>query len=319
MKFKKLSRSWTYLACSFLLFPFLGSFIQHEVDYTVEDTLTLELDQPSARILQFTDLHLTFGIDAYDQKTLAMIKTITLAEQPDLVVFTGDLTMSPLSPWLFGMVSDLMDTLATPWTFVFGNHDDDFNPNRANLMFIQNNPYLRFLTGPQLLQGGLGNFKMDLQYEESTFYHLYFLDSKAELKDQLFTYDYLSIAQVQWYENHVQQDQASSLVFMHIPLQEMADFDGIPFEDGEMNEPAVYAQGVNTGFFDKAVTYDKTKAIFFGHDHLSKFSFYKEGVLLAYGQTSGYNGYGQNERGARLIVIGPSTFETELLWHKDYP
>ncbi len=318
MKKRRGRISWAILTIIFFLFPFLGGFVNHDVAYTVEDTMTLDLNQPSARILQFTDLHLTFGVDAYDQQTFAMIRAITQAEQPDLIVFTGDQTMSPLSPWLFGMLSDVMQSLQTPWTFVFGNHDNDFNHNSANLMFLNENDYLYFLPGPALLSGGLGNFKINLNALGSPFYHLYFLDSKAELNTQLFAYDYLSLAQVEWYENHVMNDFHNSLAFMHIPLQEMGEFEGIPFEDGSMGEDAVYAQNVNTGFFDTAVNYGKTKGIFFGHDHLSNFSFFKEGILLAYGQTSGYNGYGQNLRGARMITITPTSLTSQLLFHRDY-
>lgn len=318
MKKRRGTISWSILAILFLLFPFLGSFVIHDVPYTEQDTLTLSLSQPRARILQFTDLHLTYGIDAYDQQTLSMIRRITEVEQPDLVVFTGDLTMSPLSPWLFSLVGEIMYHLRTPWTFVFGNHDNDFNSNHANLMWLNDQEYLYFLPGLALASGGLGNFKLDLMVEGNPFYHLYFLDSKAELLNQLFTYDYLSEAQVEWYSNHVQQDQDPSLVFMHIPLQEMGLFDGIPFVDGVMGESAVYAQSVNTGFFDTAVVHGRTRGIFFGHDHLSNFSFYKEGILLAYGQTSGYNGYGQNPRGARMIDITPTTLTSQLLYHKDY-
>jgi hypothetical protein len=318
MKKRRAPISWSILTIIFFQFPFLGGFVNHQVPYTVEDSLNLELNQPVARILQFTDLHLTFGVDAYDQQTFSMIRTITEAEQPDLVVFTGDQTMSPLSPWLFGMLSDVMETLHIPWTFIFGNHDDDFNDNRANLMFLNHNDFLYFLPGPDLLEGGLGNFKINLNVQGNAFYHLYFLDSKAELDSQLFAYDYLSEAQVNWFNNHVMNDTHHSLAFMHIPLQEMGEFEGIPFEDGSMGETEVYDQHVNTGFFDTAVNHGKTKGIFFGHDHLSNFSFYKEGILLAYGQTSGYNGYGQNARGARLITVTSSSLTSELLFHEEY-
>lgn len=56
-------------------------------------------------------------------------------------------------------------------------------------------------------------------------------------------------------------------------------------------------------FFDAMVTYNKSKAVFVGHDHLNDFYLMMNGIMLAYGRATGYNGYGNLEKGGRHIEI----------------
>ena len=44
-------------------------------------------------------------------------------------------------------------------------------------------------------------------------------------------------------------------------------------------------------------------------NHLNNIEFYYEGILLAYGNTTGYNAYGLNPRGARTIIYNYNTKE----------
>ena len=78
-------------------------------------------------------------------------------------------------------------------------------------------------------------------------------------------------------------------------------------------EDMVYAQGKDTGFFDMMLTYDKSKAVFVGHDHLNDFTFIKDGILLAYGRNSGYTAYGYLERGGRHIEITDEVLSTYVV------
>jgi len=275
----------------------------YTIEYTDNDPFTLEIKGDTLKILQVTDLHLAYGIDYRDRKTLELIKNLAKSDDYDLIVITGDLTMSPYAPKLFLSLISHMESLEIPWTFVFGNHETDFHDYEDFLSIIPETEYLMFKVGPEITNGGYGNFKIEFTKNNLPFYNAYFLDSKAERKnytEEEGEYDYLSLGQVWWYEDHVQTDTVDSLVFMHIPLRQFID----PIDYvGIFNEDKVYAQGVDTGFFNKMVTYGRSKALFVGHDHKNDFYLMMEGIMLAYGRATGYNGYGNLEKGGRHIEI----------------
>ena len=97
------------------------------------------------KIVQFTDLHWMDG-RAEDQLTEALMERILDAEQPDLVVFTGDLIYTgPVSPGnkacehpaqAFREAVAAVERSGIPWTFVFGNHDTETLISKSELMQI---------------------------------------------------------------------------------------------------------------------------------------------------------------------------------------
>ncbi|BCR35808.1 metallophosphoesterase [Mariniplasma anaerobium] len=302
----------TYLFFIFFLFAISISACtqQQDILWTDNDAFNLEVSSDTIKILQITDLHLAFGISNRDQMTYDLIANLAASDDYDLIVITGDMMMSPHAPSLFRGLIKHMESLEIPWTFVFGNHDNDFNDYSELLDQIQDTNYLYFKNGPEMTDGGIGNFKINFIYQDQIIYHAYFLDSKAEREiytEEEGEYGYLSTAQVAWYENNVSTDLVESVVFMHIPLRQFIDpttYDGVFLED------KVYAQGIDTGFFDAMVLNDKSKAVFVGHDHLNDFSFIKDDVLLAYGRISGYTSYGYLERGGRHIEIKDQVLTT---------
>jgi 3',5'-cyclic AMP phosphodiesterase CpdA len=287
-----------------ILFMFtLTSCSAYEIEYTDNEPFQIEIKGETLKILQITDLHLAFGFDQRDRKTFQLIEALAKNDDYDLIVITGDLTMSPQAPRLFTKLLNFMETLEIPWTFVFGNHETDFHDYKVFLKRIPDTKYLYFKVGPQIEDGGYGNFKIEFTKNQQPFYHAYFLDSKAEVKD--FTeeegqYGYLSSGQVDWYKDLVQNDTVDSLVFMHIPLRQYMN--PVTYF-GTFREKKVYAQGKDTGFFDAMVFHQRSKAIFVGHDHLNDFYLYLEDIMLAYGRATGYNGYGDLEKGGRHIEI----------------
>jgi len=278
-----------------------------DIEFSDDAPLTLNLSAPSLRVMQVTDLHLTYGFDHNDQKTYELIEKLAAFIEPDIIILTGDLTMSPLAPSLYRQMTRRVDSIGIPWTFVFGNHDNDFNSYKKNLDAVAaaKPEHLLFKVGPELVDGGFGNFIIQAQYQDAPFHNLYMLDTKNE-NGGLNDYDWLSEAQVAWYGTHAAADAlegTTSSVYMHIPLLQYEDYINHDLIDGQMGEDKVYPQGQETGFFDEMVLHGVSKGVFVGHDHLSNFSFLKDDILLAYGQTSGYNGYGLIERGARVVEI----------------
>jgi predicted MPP superfamily phosphohydrolase len=286
-----------------LTWALAGCTSTHVILHTDDEPFVMTVDDGSLDIIQLTDLHLTYGIDRRDRMTFDLISDLVDAEDWDLVVLTGDMMMSPSAVRLFKSLVRHMESLGTPWTFVFGNHDDDFHDKATLLDAMPATEHLLFKAGPAIEDGGAGNFEIRVGSQTGTFAHLYFLDSKSERDDNgpgALNYDYLSKAQVAWYETKVEDDTAPSVVFMHMPLQEYGD--AVDYE-GTFGEDKVYWQGINTGFFDAMVTHGKSLGVFVGHDHLNDFSFMKDGILLAYGRATGYNGYGSLERGGRTVRI----------------
>lgn len=292
----------------FLVFLFILSILgcsstPEGIPYSDDNPFVLSMKGDHLKILQLTDLHLLFGIDYEDRQTFRTIEVLVQSDEFDLVVITGDLTMSPSAPRLFRQLIRFMETLKTPWTFVFGNHEADFNSYDSLLAQIpSDSEYLVFKVGPQLEEGGFGNFRIQFNKGNQPFQMLYFLDSHAERSvytEEEGKYDYLKPSQVAWYDQHVQNDFVNSLLFMHMPLRQYLDFSNITGRQ----EEGVYPQGRDTGMFDKIVQNAKTKGVFVGHDHLNDFSFLKEGVLLAYGLITGHNAYGSFDQGGRIIIV----------------
>jgi 3',5'-cyclic AMP phosphodiesterase CpdA len=306
---KKIFGSFLLIFLSLTLFACAND----EIIWTDNEPLVLEVDSETIKILQVTDLHLAYGISNRDQMTYDLIKNLASADDYDLIVVTGDITMSPQGSMLYGQFVTFMESLKTPWTLVFGNHDTDFHDYKDLVKHFDDTEYLYYKNGPQLEDGGVGNFKINFKYNDDIIYHAYFLDTKAErdiYTEEEGEYEYLSLAQVEWYEDLVQQDIKKSTVFMHIPLRQYMDpvnYTGVFLED------KVYAQGVDTGFFDAMVTYGLSHAVFVGHDHLNDFSFLKDDILLAYGRISGYTAYGYLERGGRHIEITNEVLTTYVI------
>ncbi len=298
-------KKWLLALVVLLSFSLLGC-VNQTVLYSDNLPFVLDMENDTLKILQLTDLHLTYGIDSNDRLTFDTITNLVKSDDFDLVVITGDLSLSTSGPSLFVRLINHMESLETPWTFVFGNHETDYHDYEDYLAKIKNTEYLYFKVGPEMQEGGVGNFVIRFDKAGVPFYNLYFLDSHAEREEYTESegeYGYLSLSQIEWYENLVSTDSTDSVVFMHIPLRQFIDSEGYV---GIFNEDMVYAQGIDTGFFDAMVENGRSKGVFVGHDHLNDFYVIQQGIVLAYGRITGHNAYGNLERGGRVIAIDAS-------------
>lgn len=294
----------TTLLLFFLIISLNACSNQEEIiNYSDDTPFVLEMKSDTLKILQLTDLHLMYGVDANDRATFAAIRTLVQSDDFDLIVITGDMTMSISGPSLFSRLIEVMEELETPWTFVFGNHETDYSTYSDYLNRVDDCEYLYFKVGPELEDGGYGNFRIIFNHDGNPFYTLYFMDSHAEravYTEEEGEYDYLKTSQVEWAETHLTSDTTDSVMYFHIPLRQYIDPDTYI---GTFDEDMVYAQGIDTGLFDVLVEQGKTKGVFVGHDHLNNFEFTMDGVLLAYGQISGYSAYGNLPRGGRVVEV----------------
>ena len=93
----------------------------------------------SFTIVQFTDTHFGNG-EAEDDRTAALMERVLDLEQPDLVVFTGDViggrhgTRNARAAWAHAAAPLVARDLR--WCAVFGNHDDECDASRAELLAL---------------------------------------------------------------------------------------------------------------------------------------------------------------------------------------
>lgn len=297
----------------FILILFLGFLtscskgFEFEDNYDEEEFGYINIEKDSIKIMQLTDMHLAYGFDYLDRKTYKLIDALIIKEEPDLIVVTGDVFMSISGKRLFKKFIKFMDSYEIPWTFTFGNHEDEYHNKEifVEMLMEAKTEYLYFHYGPILSSDkthGYSNFKLKIMNNENPVMNLYLLDTKADrtdgVEDSRYPYDYLTLEQVAWFKENLENDLVASLAFMHIPLKQYENYDG-----EEQNE-TIWSQGEDTGFFQAILDNSKkTLGIFVGHDHLNSFTFYYEDILLGYGLSSGYNAYGTSAKGARIIKI----------------
>lgn len=274
-------------------------------------------------IVQFTDLHIGGDKDnEADLRTLALVRAVLAAENPDLIVYTGDLIssygVSDPSASFHRAIAPAVES-GLPWTHVFGNHDAEENVTREELMAIalaHNTCYSQ--AGPGDLSG-VGNYMLTIQSVESEnpAAVLYFLDSGAMAPESVGGYAWIAAEQVHWYK---QQSLAlrersgairPALAFFHIPLPEYNDVWKLGKVSGIKHEE-VCCPKLNSGLFAAMVEMGDVMGTFVGHDHDNDYCGTLHDIRLCFGRVTGYNTYGSLPRGARVIRLqeGRHSFDT---------
>ena len=294
----------------------------------------------SFTIVQFTDTHVTNG-EAADEQTATLMRAILTAEQPDFVIFTGDVIdgsrcTDPAAAWARAVMPVAARGIA--WAAVFGNHDDEGSLDRAELMAVQRNlpGCLSHLGSPQV--SGVGNYVLPVLAAtgDRTAAHLYCLDSNAYSETGLGVYGWIRRDQIAWYlatagelaQNNAQNNGETplpsmaapemplpALAFFHIPLPEYSEVWDWHLCHGVKYEP-VCSPVINSGFFAALHEAGDVLGTFVGHDHINDFIGDLHGIRLAYGRATGYNTYGREgfARGARVIRLyaGERRFDSWL-------
>ena len=285
----------------------------------------------SFTIAQFTDLHLNDGGPTCRQ-TVALLETVLELEQPDLVVLTGDISAATEAPlqdaaaaWQLALEPIIRRGLN--WACVFGNHDDEGDLNRAQLMaFLQQQPGCVAKPGPAALPG-VGNYVIDLIHPAATSAasatapehppaRLYFLDSHAYGPRGVSRYGWISEEQIKWFAGAAREARdATGLVFFHIPLPEYEQIGQTGNFLGNKLEN-VCCPSVNSGMFAAMLESGAVAGVFVGHDHVNDYEGTLDGIRLCYGRAGGFGSYGHGSmpRGARMIRLhaGQTGFESWL-------
>lgn len=300
-----------------------------------------EADDTAFRILQITDVHI-LNDEKKDAKAFKTIDAMVETTNPDMIMFTGDLTSEKENFTAFKTMCEYLESFNIPWAFVFGNHegldikyapDEVIDPekiaDRQTLSdYLETLPNCIYEAGDENVDG-MGNYYYNVKDDNgNVITSLIMLDSHS-YDEENNGYDHFHDNQIEWYENTVksiarevngdESEVVPSLAFFHVPMKEyMTAYDEskgtdnrlwgfrFPKEDGT---PAVDDQ-----MFEKMVELGSTKGCFAGHDHMNNFSVNYQGIRLTYGLSCDHNIYLVPLRGGVLInVKNDGSFTTQHL------
>lgn len=273
-----------------------------------EDRFDLILpSRDRVRILQITDTH--FGTPTEENKlkdeaTKKLIRQMVDDHQPDLVFHTGDFINNDKDGVNHSAI-DFMNGLGTPWSLVFGNHD---HPN-GNTGSISLDDYYARLENHAIgfhdrPKGGRDYcYRIDLRVENAKpFASLFAFNCGGPRTGMI-----INETQTEWLMTQLDKDKSAGvttpiLVMQHIPTVE--------FKTLYDEEAATGRQGESVCFeLDKGAIFaayeasGRVKGVFCGHDHVNDYFGDHKGVRLVYGRCTGYSGYGDWQRGARIIDL----------------
>ncbi|RIJ50459.1 phosphohydrolase [Maribellus luteus] len=271
------------------------------------------------KIVQFTDLHFMFD-SPKSEVVLPMINEVLDIERPDLVVFTGDaVTKAPVFKGWELLTAPMIDR-GIPWVAVLGNHDDESDKTRSEIMeeLVQlEKNCIAYKTEEAY---GTGNYVLEIKGgDKTTKALLYCMDSNAySTVEGTGTYGWFTREQINWYtqksNNFTEKNNGEAipaLAFFHIPLPEytQAWSNGGMQPVGVKNED-VCSPSLNSGMFLAMLEQGDVMGTFVGHDHVNDYISSLYGIALAYGRFSGSGDtYGDLKNGARVIVLKEDKWE----------
>ena len=278
------------------------------------------------KIVQFTDLHLISGKEfaQRNDSTYMLMRHVIKAENPDLVVLTGDVVVSGGAAQVWEEVLQPMTEAKVPFAVTFGNHDTETDLSKAStLKLIQKNKFNLTYNADRKLSG-VGNCSLPILSSEGKAmpWAIYLFDSHAYPKDTIMgTYDWIKNDQIQWYRKQSaaytakQRKTVSALAFFHIPLPEYEYVRNKKSTLGSIEE-SVCSPSINSGLFSSFVEMGDVLGVFVGHDHNDDYVGTAANICLGYGRKTGYaSAYHEIlERGARVIELyeNEKKFDTHI-------
>lgn len=269
---------------------------------------------------------------------------------PDLVVFVGDNVVGEDFRAIGEMVAPLVDR-NIPFTFVFGNHDDEGGMAKEDqLAEYQKFPgCLAYDADPDLTGCATHNVPILSSDGSKVAFNVWCFDSGGSYRDadgKWLGYDWVRKDQIEWYNETRDAMTAENggevvpaLAFQHIIPQEpveMIFFEGaialgeatINFSDGSVYTPIpditkydglIFEKSCpsygNDGQWDAMLEGGDVLGLVVGHDHQNNFVAHCDGMDLI--QTPGvtYNSYYSNMfQGARVIEL----YEDDLTTYETY-
>ncbi|MDR2266723.1 MAG: metallophosphoesterase [Christensenellaceae bacterium] len=266
-------------------------------DWSSDDTLdvnsfkSIQTTDGSIKILQLTDIHYRnlgtfgalFGINYITDGYMKLqTKSLINAHKPDLIIISGDLITHPAADAAYKELADFFGGFGIPWTVAFGNHDGEYNADKAALaQILESAPNSYFDAGPTNLEG-IGQHVITVKNAGGEITQLVIImDTNDEVLKIYPERKYATLEpgiypnQIEWYKWIVNQfsmlnngKPLPSSIFMHINLA------GYP-EDPAALTNALHKSG--TGY------------IFYGHTHSSGEIYQDNNIFYINGVKSGIN------------------------------
>lgn len=275
---------------------------------TKPQALALRPGRSTFRLLHISDTHYhPHGAECEDvapqlrrgcdhTNTTRFLQAAIAREDPDLVVFTGDVIDSGSSPSTLAMRELYGAARGRPFAATLGNHDDNLLPREQVMRFVS------ALNGSLAREGGVigspGNYHLDVLPSgaaaagEAPLARLWFFDSR--LGDVAHS---INDAQLSWFERtSAALPSTRALMFYHIPLKEYqhAVAAGVPIS-GAIREPISADLPNKATFGALRGGGDDWIAGFCGHDHTNDFCALWGGVQLCYEGSPGFTAYGATD------------------------
>ena len=250
------------------------------------------------RILQLGDIHQSQS-DIHEEHFKVMDRTIN-ASKPDLIVLNGDI-FTFADKHVVKKVFQYFDDKNIPWTYTFGNHDDqgyyaDTYIQRllgGNIKRTQyKNVLFKNLEDDDVT--GRSNFVINVKSGDEVKYQVYCLDSNNYNFDTM-GYDIVHQDQIDWYERMVNYSKekygnVKSSMYLHIaPPEAVIDWEKMDADNciiGDMEE-GLGSPNEDLHFVQKVLDLGVTQSIHANHDHANDavFKYTKDGksIYFAYG------------------------------------
>lgn len=241
----------------------------------------------SFKIVQLTDLHCGIQTDMEVLKSYVK-KSITDANNPDLLVFTGD-TFMESNRISVSTLLDYIDSFNIPFAYTYGNHD-----LQGNYDYYYISSYIKGLNNSVYIDYdndniyGLTNYYINIKKNGTVVYRVYIIDSNSYYFNGVkYSYDIIHEDQIAHIEDITKHEGiVPSLAFFHIPLYE--------FKDAYKEYKAGNVQGRGENNEKCSVGYKRTnafermkkcgvQAMFIGHDHINYTDILYKDVILSYG------------------------------------
>lgn len=261
--------------------------------------------------------------------------------KPDLIVFTGD-QLDVFDFWGKGekcrknvekaikSLFAVFEKFDIPFVLTFGNHDRETGlPNDEQVEFYKK--IKNCICFDDLNDGrpdaATFNVPVYSSNGENVAMNIYVVDTGAKIKGM---YQGVRSEQLEWLDKTSQEMNTSSIVFQHIPVDEIYNFlekvpkgtkdseaaygtrkgeyyklcDDIKYKGDYGETPA--ALPIECGEFEQLKKHGDVFAVFCGHDHYNSFIGTVDGIDLGYCPGAGYNTYGTNQRAVRMFEFDES-------------
>lgn len=254
------------------------------------------------KILLIADVHNRPKSGAFAKKrTLSALKKVIADTESDLIVFLGDLVHGPdfkevEEPYEKYLRQVLDLTRGKKFAMVFGNHDDECDTTKDEILSIVNT-YSNSITNGR-------NYVSEMNNEV-----LLFIDSGSYYNGEESFYDIVPQSVIDWAIEQLKDKNKKAIMFQHIIvpniidcLDEYSHF--MPFCVPGDSKWVKFKKGIpHTGFLGERpcppnITTHQLeqlspylKAAVFGHDHLNDFEIVIDGVKLIQCAGSGSNCY----------------------------